>query len=125
SPAKPAARTETRSTFDRWRWIALEASEAHRIQNLIEAKAGVQKAKSVEVAGANTEVERELCRIWQELLRVERVGIRDNFFDLGGHSLLAVRLFSQIEKRLQVKLPLVTVFQSPTVEQLARAIDQQ
>ena len=124
SPDKPAAQLDTRSTFAGWRWIALEANQVNRIQALIEAKAGVRKGSGLECAAPATDVERELCSIWQELLRIERVGIRDNFFELGGHSLLAVRLFAQIEERLRVKLPVVTIFQSPTIEQLAKAIAQ-
>jgi thioesterase domain-containing protein len=53
------------------------------------------------------------------------VGINDNFFELGGHSLLAVRLFSEIEKLTGQKLPLVTIFQTPTIRQLARALSHQ
>jgi thioesterase domain-containing protein len=48
--------------------------------------------------------------------------VKDNFFELGGHSLLAVRLFTEIEKLTGTKLPLVTIFQSPTVRQLAKAL---
>ena len=64
-------------------------------------------------------LELQLTKIWEKLLRVKRIGIRDNFFDLGGHSLLAVQLFTQIEKMTGKNLPLVTLFQAPTVEQLA------
>ena len=53
------------------------------------------------------------------------VGIRDNFFELGGHSLLAVRLFAIIERQLGKKLPVTTVFQGATVEQLAAVLRQQ
>jgi thioesterase domain-containing protein len=53
---------------------------------------------------------------------VERVGVRDNFFELGGHSLLAVRLFAELERMTGRKSPLVTIFQSPTAELLARAL---
>jgi thioesterase domain-containing protein len=71
-----------------------------------------------------TDMQRQLCSIWEKLLRVEPVGIKDNFFELGGHSLLAVRLFAELEKITQRKLPLVTVFQAPTVEQLAEVLNQ-
>jgi amino acid adenylation domain-containing protein/FkbH-like protein len=118
-------RIETQPTFNRWRWIALEASQPHQILALVEAKAKVQRGTNIGTTGAATKTEKELCQIWQKLLRLGSVGIEDNFFDLGGNSLLAVRLFSEIEKQLKVKLPLVTVFQSPTVKQLAKAIDQQ
>lgn len=64
-------------------------------------------------------LELQLTKIWENVLGVKRIGIRDNFFDLGGHSLLAVQLFTQIEKMTGKNLPLVTLFQAPTVEQLA------
>ncbi|HVV72550.1 MAG TPA: alpha/beta fold hydrolase, partial [Verrucomicrobiae bacterium] len=72
-----------------------------------------------------TKLERDLCELWRQLLRVERVGIRDNFFELGGHSLLAVRLFSEVERLLGRKFPLITIFEAPTVEQLANVVQQQ
>jgi len=71
---------------------------------------------------AQTPLEQTLARIWSELLGVKAIDINDNFFELGGHSLLAVRLFAQIEKRLGKRLPLATLFQAPTVAQLAAII---
>ena len=68
------------------------------------------------------EVEAHVSKIWQHSLGLERIGIKDNFFDLGGHSLLAVRLLSEIEKQFNFKLPLVTLFRDPTVEAMATAI---
>jgi aspartate racemase len=68
------------------------------------------------------ELEQELVQIWEEVLRVQPIGIKDNFFDLGGHSLLAVHLFGQIETKFGKKLPLATLFQSGTVETLAKML---
>jgi acyl-CoA synthetase (AMP-forming)/AMP-acid ligase II/thioesterase domain-containing protein/NADP-dependent 3-hydroxy acid dehydrogenase YdfG/acyl carrier protein len=64
-----------------------------------------------------------LVETFQELLNLQTVGVHDNFFELGGHSLLAVRLMSQINQQFSVDLPLATLFQNSTIEQLAIAID--
>lgn len=69
-----------------------------------------------------TSVEVSLAAIWSEILGVDRVGIRDSFFDLGGHSLLAVRLFAAIEREFGKKLPLASLFKSPTIEALSELI---
>jgi phthiocerol/phenolphthiocerol synthesis type-I polyketide synthase E len=65
---------------------------------------------------------KQLSRIWQEQLGVGDVGLDQNFFDLGGDSSLAVRMFSEIEKIFGVKLPLATLYESPTIEELARVL---
>ncbi|NLH08316.1 MAG: amino acid adenylation domain-containing protein [Chloroflexi bacterium] len=70
-------------------------------------------------------LETRLVQLWEEILGVQPVGVKDNFFELGGHSLLAVRLIAQLQKQLEVDLPLVHLFQEPTVEQLASLIRQQ
>jgi amino acid adenylation domain-containing protein len=71
-----------------------------------------------------TQTEKELAMMWSDLLSISEMGIDDNFFELGGHSLLAVRLFAQIEKRFGRRLPLATLFQAPTIAQLATIIDK-
>jgi acyl-CoA synthetase (AMP-forming)/AMP-acid ligase II/thioesterase domain-containing protein/NAD(P)-dependent dehydrogenase (short-subunit alcohol dehydrogenase family) len=70
-----------------------------------------------------TETERKLVKIWQELLKRPRVGIRDNFFEIGGRSLLAAKIFAQVEKVFGRSLPLATLFKAPTIEQLAPMIE--
>ncbi|MCP5364677.1 MAG: amino acid adenylation domain-containing protein [Hyphomicrobiales bacterium] len=70
-----------------------------------------------------TPTEETLAAIWAESLNIDRVGIRDNFFDLGGHSLLAIRMFSKIDKQFSRQVPLGTLFQAPTIEQLAQILD--
>ncbi|MCP4657346.1 MAG: AMP-binding protein, partial [bacterium] len=63
-------------------------------------------------------LELELTRIWEELLGIQPVGIRSNFFHLGGHSLLAVRLMARIRHQFGRDLPLATLFQNSTVERM-------
>ncbi|MBV9389915.1 MAG: amino acid adenylation domain-containing protein [Chroococcidiopsidaceae cyanobacterium CP_BM_ER_R8_30] len=67
-------------------------------------------------------LELQLAEIWEEILDVHPVGIKDNFFDLGGHSLLAIRLMSKIQQQFKKELPLTTLFSGPTIEQLASII---
>jgi surfactin family lipopeptide synthetase A len=75
---------------------------------------------------ASTSMEHyQLLQIWEELLNMRPIGIGDNFFDVGGHSLLAVRLVARIEQVFGKQLPLATLFASPTIEQLATALQQQ
>jgi thioesterase domain-containing protein/acyl carrier protein len=64
-------------------------------------------------------LELQLVQLWEELLNVHPIGITDHFFELGGHSLLAVKLMSQIQHRFGKQLPLATLFQAPTIVQLA------
>lgn len=67
-------------------------------------------------------LERELARMWEEILGVRPVGIQDNFFELGGHSLLAVRLFAELARATGRRLPLADLFRGPTIERLADLI---
>lgn len=77
-----------------------------------------------EYVGPRNPTEETLCRLWQELLRRERVGIHDNFFNIGGHSLMAAQLATRIRGNLNVDIPLRTVFESPTIAQLAQSIGE-
>jgi thioesterase domain-containing protein/acyl carrier protein len=67
--------------------------------------------------------ELRLARIWKQVLAVEQVGVTDSFFELGGHSLLAIRLLAAVEHEFGRKLPLASLFRAPTIEALARAVE--
>jgi amino acid adenylation domain-containing protein len=70
-------------------------------------------------------LELRLLELWGGVLHREGLSIDDNFFELGGHSMLAMRLFSELERTLNVKLPLATLFQAPTIRELARVLRDQ
>lgn len=72
---------------------------------------------------AMTPAEQTLAGIWSKMLGLERIGIHDNFFELGGHSLLAIRLIAEIEMQMGVRLSLTTLFENPTIHQVARFMD--
>lgn len=75
-------------------------------------------AQGCHVAPRN-DVEARLVTLWERTLGIEPIGIRDNFFHLGGHSLLVARLFSEMEANFGKRLPLATLFEAPTIEELA------
>jgi thioesterase domain-containing protein/non-ribosomal peptide synthetase component F len=79
----------------------VEESEPHRVAN---------------------QTERKLQAIWENLLGTSPIGLNQNYFELGGTSILAVRLFAQITKEFQRKLPLSVLFEAQTVAQLAKVL---
>ena len=72
-----------------------------------------------EYVAPRDETESVLCRLWGQILKVDRVGIDDDFFAIGGHSLLAAKLFSRLDEHFGRSLPLGVLFSAPTVRSLA------
>jgi acyl-CoA synthetase (AMP-forming)/AMP-acid ligase II/acyl carrier protein len=73
---------------------------------------------------AETETEVVLAKIWEEVLGIDRAGRYDNFFALGGDSLLATRVLARLIKKFGFDIPILTIFQCPTISELAGAISQ-
>lgn len=70
-------------------------------------------------------LEHKLSAIWCDVFGVENIGMQDDFFELGGHSLLAIRLLTRIDQALGSRLNVSTLFQAPSIRQLAAVIEQQ
>jgi len=103
---------------------ALPRDEAGKLdtRRLDGAAAAVREARPLTPPTTPTEV--DLMRLWRQLLPVDRIGADDNFFEVGGHSLLATRLMSRVRAAFGVEVPLRRLFEAPTVNGLARAIDE-
>ncbi len=78
---------------------------------------------SQEFIAPQSRAEKQLARLWCELLQLDEIGIDDSFFDLGGNSLAAVRMVNQYQARFGREIPPVKVFQFPTISQLAQFLD--
>jgi acyl carrier protein len=64
-----------------------------------------------------------LAGLWAEVLKIEKVGVNDNFFDRGGYSLLATRVTARIREAFGIELPLRTLFKTPILGELSKPID--
>ncbi|MGF1980312.1 MAG: amino acid adenylation domain-containing protein [Nostoc sp. CmiSLP01] len=71
-----------------------------------------------------TEVEKTIADIWQNILQIESVGIHDNFFELGGNSLILVQVHSKIREIFQIDLSVLDLFRYPTINSLANYFNQ-
>src|SRR5271155_1735933 len=85
----------------------------------------MNNASTVQMTASDSTPTAKLIEIWQDLLGVEPIVSNQNYFDLGGDSSLAVHLFARIEKAFDIKLPLATLFEAPTIEELARVLQDQ
>ena len=73
-------------------------------------------------APPRNEVEQKITRVWQQLLGIGEIGIYDNFFELGGDSLISVQVTSQLQRELNVQIPIVSIYNKPTISSLAQII---
>jgi acyl carrier protein len=85
---------------------------------------GRSREDAADFVAPRTPVEQSVAGIWAELLRLDRVGATDNFFDLGGHSLLATQVVSRLRDAFGIEVPLRALFESPTVAELSLSIAQ-
>ena len=84
----------------------------------------LEKAEARRYVAPRNGDEEALAKIWADVLKMEKVGIEENFFDLGGHSLLAIQVIARVRDALKVEVPMRVFFDAPTVEGMAAALER-
>ncbi len=77
-----------------------------------------------EFAAPVTDVQKQVAQIWQRVLGIERIGLRDNFFEIGGDSLMGLRVVNRLREALNEHVSLVVIFEAPTVERLCEVLER-
>ena len=83
----------------------------------------IELTTTVEYVEPRNQMERAICEVYSEVLNIEKVSIKDNFFEIGGHSLNATKVVNRIEVKTKVKITLKEIFKNPIVEDLAKAVE--
>lgn len=86
---------------------------------------GVEQAPAQTYVAPRSHVEEGIAAMWCEVMGLARVGIHDHFFELGGHSLLLTQIASRIRTTFQIEVPLLTLFDAPTVAAMAAVVEAQ
>jgi amino acid adenylation domain-containing protein len=115
----PAAENQLRRDASNARPAVHEAATA---EQTVDISAVADVTREINFIPPTDVLEAQLIEIWEEVLGMSRLGIRDDFFELGGHSLLAARMFARIGEKFGKNLPLATMFHAPTIEKLAAVI---
>ena len=92
-------------------------------RNALPAPDGERPQLDQGVIEPRTEIEELVAQVWREVLKLDKIGVYDNFFDLGGHSLLATRVVARLRNNFNIDLPLGKLFELPTVTALAEHVD--
>ena len=93
------------------------------VHRALPAQDGVRPELDSDFVTPRTESQRSIAYVWQEVLRIEKVGLHDNFFDLGGHSLLMAQVHDRLRKFLDGDVSLIELFRYPTIDALAKFLE--
>ena len=93
--------------------------------NALPAPADQYESATSAFVTPQTEMERTMAGIWQEVFGLKQVSVQSNFFELGGHSLTLVRVHSKLRETLSQEIPMIDLFRYPTISSLARSLSGQ
>lgn len=117
--------TLLRTISDNWQQSLTSLLNTLPRLEIPQVKIPVKSTSSTNYIAPKTDIEKSLAALLTQLLKKEKIGTQDNFFELGVHSLVATQLLTRITKQFSVEIPLQTLFASPTIAQLALEIDRQ
>ena len=117
--------TLLRTISDNWQQSLTSLLNTLPRLEIPQVKLPVKSTGSTNYIAPKTDIEKSLAALLTQLLKREKIGIQDNFFELGVHSLVATQLLTRITKQFSIEIPLQTLFASPTIAQLALEIDRQ
>eukprot|EP00362_Geleiidae_sp_MMETSP1317_P001725 CAMPEP_0201286064 /NCGR_PEP_ID=MMETSP1317-20130820/114215_1 /ASSEMBLY_ACC=CAM_ASM_000770 /TAXON_ID=187299 /ORGANISM="Undescribed Undescribed, Strain Undescribed" /LENGTH=1042 /DNA_ID=CAMNT_0047612527 /DNA_START=351 /DNA_END=3479 /DNA_ORIENTATION=+ len=80
----------------------------------------IELTRETEFVAPSTSTQKSIAKIWAEVLKIEKVGVQDNFFEIGGDSLLLVHVHSKLQKKLEMEFPIADLFQYPTIHSLSQ-----
>lgn len=105
---------------------AQEEPQAAKSEEKAEAKKTFQPRPALanNYIAPEDDIQEGIAAIWQDILGIKPIGVQDNFFDLGGHSLLATLFLSKIQDTFHIRLELGSIFESPTIETIARLVKE-
>ena len=103
--------------------MAASPTKTAETQSVSIPSARLSPPRRAEIPTSN--VEKEIARIWTDVLGVPDIRLTDNLFDLGGHSLLVTRIISRVRKALDVEVPIHAFFETPTLGAIAQLVEEQ
>jgi acyl carrier protein len=106
-------------------WVKMESMLDHEQRPVDSAQLHQRPVLKTGYVAPVNETEATIADIWQGLLGIQQIGVQDNFFDLGGHSLIAIQVMSRLREAFRVDVPLRSIFETPTIAQLASVVAQQ
>lgn len=126
SAAGGSARHRRAAAGQRMVQIAMDLNSAEAILEAIKRAGSRSRPELGEsLVAPRSSTEQVLVTIWEDVLNIQPVSVYDSFFELGGHSLLATQVLARIWEDLKVKLPLLSLFEAPTVAEMATLIEGQ
>jgi acyl carrier protein len=126
-PQTVVSTADLQTRIEEWVELRQLRNQSNTSQTLEDVPRTVQHARSglsTPYVAPTTEAQEILVEIWEPLLGVAPIGVKDSFFDLGGHSLLAIQVVSRIQDAFDIAFPLDFFFDAPTIAKLAQIVEE-